>query len=75
MASDKFTVAKQGDKFRVVRGGEVQSDLDQGGFSAKQDALDAAAAANLEIDRNPTGMGIGDRRKGRMDAVIKAMGG
>lgn len=73
MAESKFTVAKQGDQFRVVRGSEPQPDLDNGGFSARQDALDAAAAANLEIERNPRGMGIGDRRKDRMDAVIDAM--
>lgn len=73
MAESKFTVAKQGDIFRVVRGGEPQPDLDNGGFSARQDALDAAAAANLQIDRNPSGMGIGEQRTGRMNAVIDAM--
>lgn len=75
MASDKFTVTKQGDVFRIVRGGEPQSTLDEGGFTDRQSALDAAAAANLELDRTPTGPGMGKSRKGRMDAIIKAMGG
>lgn len=59
-----FRVAERDGKFRVVKDGEPQPSVDDGGFKSKQKALDAAMKANKK-DRK-LGKGKADEARGAL---------
>lgn len=75
-----FRTQKVGEVFRVVRDGEPQPEIDNGGFRQRQEALDAATQANVQT--NTLGSGKADEaadamqnRRNRLDrALNKATG-
>ncbi len=80
MASNAYTVAQRGDKFRVVKGGSPAESIDNGGFKDRQSALDAAMKANRKDKKLGTGGAeqartkIANRRNKIESALGKATG-